>query len=235
MPIGIILLLVIAVLIYFGLLHRVLDRMHMNDRTAIIFIGAMVVGTFIPNIPLGAGLSINLGGGLVPIAIAIYLIMTADNSAEKIRAISASIITGIAIYTAGKLLPEEPESMFIDPLIAFSVIAGIIAYVFGRSRRGAFVAGILGIVISDIISAVGIVDRPVGTAIGGAGILDAVVISGVIAVALCEVTGEAREKMQGGTEKAKAKPGTEMTSMLVSDDEDEPVGGEEKNDQKDKI
>jgi len=233
MPIGVIVLLVVAVLIYFGLLQRVLDRMNLSDRMAILFIGAMVVGTFIPNIPLGAGLSINLGGGVVPIVLAIYLIITADDNAEKLRAIAASIITGIAVYTAGKLLPAEPESMFIDPIIAFSVIAGIIAYIFGRSRRGAFIAGIMGIIISDIISALGIVDRPIGTAIGGAGILDAVVIAGVIAVLLCEITGEALEKMQGGTSKAKIKSRTEMTSMLASD-EDNPEEGENKNDQNEK-
>lgn len=232
MPMGVILLLAIAILIYFGVLQRVLDRMHMSDRMAIIFIAAMVVGTFIPNIPLGAGLSINLGGGVVPIILAIYLIVSADDSAEQLRAIAASIIAGIAVYTAGKLLPAEPEAMFIDPLIAFSIIAGIIAYIFGRSRRGAFIAGIMGIVISDIISALGIVDRPVGTAIGGAGVLDAVVISGVIAVALCEITGEAREKLQGGTSKAKIKSGREMASMLVND-EDKPEEGENDGNQDD--
>jgi len=231
MPLGVILLLVIAVLIYFGILQRVLDRMHLSDRMAIFFIAAMIVGTFVPNIPLGAGLSINIGGGLVPIILAVYLIVSSDNSAEKLRAIVASIITGIAVYTAGKLLPAEPEAMFIDPLIAFSVIAGIIAYIFGRSRRGAFIAGIMGIVISDVISALGIVDRPVGTAIGGAGILDAVVIAGVLAVLLCEITGEALERMQGGTSKTRVKSGPEMTSMLASD-EDNREEGENDNEKK---
>jgi uncharacterized membrane protein len=74
MPAGVILLLLIAVLIYFGLLQRVLDRMHMTDIMAIIFIGAMVVGSFLPNIPLGTRVSINIGGGIIPIILAVYLI-----------------------------------------------------------------------------------------------------------------------------------------------------------------
>lgn len=216
MPAGVILLLLIAVLIYFGLLQRVLDRMHMTDSMAIIFIGAMVVGSFLPNIPLGARMSINIGGGIVPIILAVYLIATSDTNAEKVRSIIASVITGAAIYIAGKLLPAEPGTMIIDPIIAFAALAGIIAYIFGRSRRGAFIAGTLGIIISDIISALGITARPIGTIIGGAGILDAAVISGVIAVGLCEIVGETGEKLKGGSwAKKKPKDESSLTSMLI--------------------
>ncbi|HHW02970.1 MAG TPA: DUF1614 domain-containing protein [Thermoanaerobacterales bacterium] len=220
MPLGVILLLVIAVLIYFGLLQRVLDRMHMSDKLAFIFIGAMLVGTFLPNIPLGLGLSINLGGGVVPIVVSIYLIATSDTGQEKMRAIAASIITGIVIYAAGRLLPAEPGTMFIDPMIAFSILAGIVAYLFGRSRRGAFIAGIFGVVISDIIYALGVTARPIGTVIGGAGVFDAAIIAGVIGVALCEIVGEVRERLQGGTTKAvkKAAENPEMASMLANEE-----------------
>lgn len=202
MPVGVTLLLVLAVLIYFGLLQRILDRMRLSDKMALAFIGAMAVGTFLPNIPLGLGLSINIGGGLIPIGLAVYLIATADEREEKIRAIVASLLTGLAVYAGGRLLPSEPETMMVDPLIVFSIFAGLIAYIFGRSRRGAFVAGVMGILISDIIYAVGLAGQPAGTAIGGAGVFDAAIISGVIGVALCELVGETREKLQGGTEKA---------------------------------
>lgn len=232
MPVGVILLLLIAVLIYFGLLQRVLDRMHMTDSMAIIFIGAMVVGSFLPNIPLGTHMSINIGGGVIPVILAIYLISTSDTNAEKIRSVVASIVTGVAIYTAGRLLPAEPGTMIIDPIIAFSVLSGVLAYIFGRSRRGAFIAGILGIIISDLISALGIITRPIGTIIGGAGILDAVVISGVIAVGLCEIVGETREKLQGGSwAKKKTKNESPLTSMLAKDEKTQREGenGEEKH------
>jgi len=215
MPAGVILLLVIAILIYFGLLQRVLDRMRLTDSMAIIFIGLMVVGSFLPNIPLGRGLSVNIGGGIVPVVLAIYLIVTADSNQERIRAIIASIITGVAIYVAGKVLPAEPGTMFIDPIIAFAILAGIIAYIFGRSRRGAFIAGILGIIISDIIAALGIAARPVSTTIGGAGILDAAVISGVIAVGLCEIVGETGEKLMGGSWAKRKEDKSSMASSLT--------------------
>ena len=215
MPVGVILLLLIAILIYFGLLQRVLDRMRMTDSMAMIFIGLMVVGSFLPNIPLGSQMSINIGGGVIPIILAVYLILTSDSNQEKFRAILASLITGVAIFVAGKLLPAEPGTMIIDPIIAFAILAGIVAYIFGRSRRGAFIAGILGIVISDLISALGIAGTPVGTTIGGAGILDAAVISGVIAVGLCEIVGETGEKLMGGSWAKKKSEESSLASSLV--------------------
>ena len=225
MPIGVILLILIAVMIYFGLLQRVLDRMRITDSMAIIFIGAMVIGSFLPNIPIGTRISINIGGGIIPIVIAIYLIATSDEDIEKVRSIIASIITGITVYIAGKVLPAEPGTMFIEPIIAFSILAGIIAYVFGRSRRGAFIAGILGITISDIISAFGITGRPVGTTIGGAGILDAVVISGVIAVGLCEIVGETGEKLKGGSWAVKkSKKESSQTNVMLKNEEPKEEG-----------
>jgi hypothetical protein len=123
--------------------------------------------------------------------------------------------------------------MFIDPMIAFSILAGIVAYIFGRSRRGAFIAGIFGVVISDIIYALGVTTRPIGTVIGGAGVFDAAIIAGVIGVALCEIVGETRERLQGGTAKADKKPreNPEMASMLVKDEENSSKEGEYSNDE----
>ena len=65
LPVGTITLLIIAVLVYFGVAQRLLDRMRLTDRTALLFIGGMLVGTFIPDIPLGSRLAINVGGGLI--------------------------------------------------------------------------------------------------------------------------------------------------------------------------
>ena len=70
----------------------------------------------------------------------------------------------------------------------------------GRSRRSAFVAGILGVILAD--AAIGIVNWRSGVnqtvRLGGAGALDAVVLSGVTAVLLCELVGEVMERISRG-------------------------------------
>jgi uncharacterized membrane protein len=203
MPTGYILLIIVAILIYFGLAERLLDRMRLTDRAALIFIAAMVVGSFLPNIPLGKEFSINIGGGIIPLLLVGYLIFTADTGAEKVRAIGGGIGAALVIYIVGKILPPEPGAMFLDPIYVNAIIAGSAGYLLGRSRRGAFCAGILGIILNDVFYFFEVLYTGTrgGTAIGGAGIFDTIVISSLIAVLLAEVVGETREKLQGGTSK----------------------------------
>ncbi len=204
MPIGIIALLAAAILVYFGLAHRVLDRMRLNDRTALAFILALIVGGFL-NVTLirSPELTLNIGGGLVPLALAIYLLVTADEAGEKTRGTIAAIATGAAIYALAKLLPAEPPAMFLDTLYVVGIVAGVIGYIAGRSRRGSFVAGTVGVVLADLFHYIELLARrtPGRTWIGGAGAFDAVVIAGIIAVVLAELVGESRERLQGGTSK----------------------------------
>ncbi|NLJ33879.1 MAG: DUF1614 domain-containing protein [Firmicutes bacterium] len=206
MPVGMITLIVLAVLIYFGVVQRVLDRMHLTDRSALLFIAAMFFGSYLPDIPLTSTLAINIGGGIVPLVLSVYLIVKADTAREKSRAILASLIATAAIYGAMKILPAEPtHTMFLDPMILFALLAGIIAYLAGRSRRSAFIAATMGLVLTDIITHIqaGLVGARTRTVIGGAGIFDAVILSGIIAVGLAEIVGESREWLAGGSEKEK--------------------------------
>ncbi|MCR4398150.1 MAG: DUF1614 domain-containing protein [Firmicutes bacterium] len=231
MPIGVVALLAVAILIYFGLAHRVLDRMRLNDRTALAFIIAFIVGGFL-NVTIvraPAELMLNIGGGLVPVALAVYLLQTADRAAERTRGTIAAIVTGAAIYGLARLLPAEPPAMLIDPLYAIGIVAGVIGYIAGRSRRGSFVAGTVGVVLADVFQYVELLVRrtPGRTWIGGAGAFDAVVIAGIIAVALSEVVGETRERLQGGPASTGGE-GTRMAGMLGTPDSagaPPPAGG----------
>ena len=202
MPIGMMMLLVVGVLVYFGIAHRILDRMRLTDKQALLFIAAIIVGSFI-DIPIMSApveLSINVGGALLPALLAVWLIFKADETAEKVRAIFATILVAAAVSLGSRYLPYEPENMFLDPKLIYGVTAGMIAYLAGRSRRSAFIGGVLGIVLSDINHMVTIIRLgiPGTTDIGGAGAFDVVIIAGIVAVMIAELVGETREKLQGG-------------------------------------
>lgn len=222
MPVGILLLSILTILILFGFAHTVLDRMRLNDKTAIFFLVAMIIGTFIPNIPLGSRMSMNLGGAIIPIALATYLFIKAGTGKEKSRAIIASIISAVVIFLMSTFFTgEEYSTIFSDPFLIYGVVGGLIAYILGRSRRSAFIAGIMGIVLADIAQVVlNIYNNVPGVIrIGGAGVIDAIVISGIIAVLLAEFIGEAREKMQGGTNKKNMKFDHSEFASTLGDDE----------------
>ncbi len=202
MPLGMILLLVVSVLVYFGLAQRILDRMRMTDKQALLFIAGIVVGSFI-DIPIMRSpveVSINVGGALLPALLSIYLIVKADETAERVRAVLAAVLVAAAVSLGSRYLPYEPENMFLDPKLIYGIAAGLIAYVAGRSRRSAFVGGVLGIVLSDIVHMVTLMGLgiPGTTAIGGAGAFDVTMIAGLVAVMFAELVGETREKLQGG-------------------------------------
>lgn len=203
MPVGLIVLLIVSVLIYFGMAQRVLDRLRLSDRAALGVIAALIVGGFI-NIPLPGGprleASLNVGGGLVPTLLVIYLIATTGTARERLRALLGMVATATAVYLVGRLMGAEPETMLIDPIYIYPLVGGLVAYITGRSRRSAFIAGTAGILLVDFITYFRLLAT--GTSgsvlIGGGGAFDAVIISGLLAVLMAEFIGEARERLQGG-------------------------------------
>lgn len=111
------------------------------------------------------------------------------------------------IYGVGYLLGRgdvEPGGRFfgyLDALWVYPIIGGLVAYIAGRSRRSAFIAATLGLVLVDLAYLVWLVytGAPAGTvAIGGAGAFDGIVLAGIVAVLLAEIIGETRERLQGG-------------------------------------
>ncbi|MGI6703078.1 MAG: DUF1614 domain-containing protein [Clostridia bacterium] len=204
MPVGLVILVLVSVLVLLGVAHRVLDRLRLTDGGALAVIAAMLVGTFIPDIGITRNVAINVGGAIIPVALAVYLFIKAGTTKERTRAVVASIAAGAAVYGLSKFLPAGPEeNQFMNYYYLYAIIGGGIAYLLGRSRRAAFIAGIMAIVLSDLVQAVvnGYTGSPGRTVFGGAGAFDATVIAGVFAVVLAEIVGETREKIQGGTEK----------------------------------
>lgn len=204
MPTGTTILLIIAALIYFGVGQRLLDRMRLTDTQALIFIVLMIGGSFI-TLPLKTGrtsVSLNLGGGLIPLALVTYLLIKADTTKEKVRAIIASIVTAGIVFGVGQLTIFDPSSpyLFIDPLWLFSIIAGLSGYLAGRSRRAAFIAGVLGLFLVDVVHLFQAFagNIPTRIVLGGAGVFDAMILAGLIAVGLAEFVGETRERLEGG-------------------------------------
>ncbi len=203
MTLGYWLLIAAGVLLLFGVGQRVLDKLYLTDRQALFVIAAIIVLGFVPDIPLGGAVSINLGGAVVPFALCVYLFVKAGTAKERVRCAIATAATALAVYFMGRMLPHEPDEMWFDVNYLYGLAAGAIAYVFGRSRRGAFVAGVLGVLIADVATAItvwsgGVAQRLV---LGGAGAADMIVISGLTAVLLAELAGELIERAARGSKR----------------------------------
>ncbi len=216
MSLGMIVLAIFSVLVLFGVGQRVLDKMHLTDRAALIIMALIFFGGLIPDIVVGQ-VSVNVGGALVPLGVSVYLLIRADTKKEVARALIGSAVTAGAVYLLSMVMPDEPEQIVIDPNYVYGLVGGIVAYLLGRSRRSAFICGVLGVLLADI--AVGVVNWARGVNqmlyLGSAGGMDVVVISGFLAVLLSELVGEILERM--------ARPHRENHDMVHS-----PVKGEKK-------
>lgn len=201
---GVLSLMIVTALVFFGFLHRVLDRMRLTKVQALVILVAMILAGFLPNIPLYAGLSVNIGGALVPLAVALYLIITADEAAEKRRALVTAGAVAMLVYLTEKILPADvgyAGGFDLDPLFVPAVLAAVIAYVLGRSRRSAFIGGVLGVLLTDVfvwVENLMLHQLNVPIVLGSAGVFGAAVIGGMGAVLLAEVFGEILERLQGG-------------------------------------
>lgn len=210
LPLGMITLLIVGVLVYFGIAQRLLDRMRLNDRQAMLFIFAMAAGSFI-NIPIMRGdvtLTINVGGAVFPVMLCLWLFFKAGSAKERVRAIGSTVLVALAIFLGSKFMPSEPETMFFDPKLIYGISAGIIAYLAGRSRRSAFIGGVMGVVLSDVIHLITLLNSGIigTTSLGGAGVFDVTIIAALVAIMTAELVGETREKLQGGPDLSPGRP-----------------------------
>ena len=208
--IGRLLLISLALLIFFGVAERVLDRMHLTDKQALLVLGAIVVGSFV-NVTLYRSdlltVRLNIGGALVPLAVALYVWWRAGTVKEKTRSLLGAFITTASIWLLGRFVSNE-YALPVDIIYLYPIVAGLVGYLFGRSRKGAFVAAVLGVLLFDVTHGVYLIwNRMPGLVhFGGGGMYDAVMLSGVLAVCLSELIGESRERMQGGPRGDKRDP-----------------------------
>ena len=207
MTVGRILLILVSVLVAAGACQRVLDRLRLTDRQALFFVGLIFIGGLLPDIPLGNSVRVNAGGALVPLLLAAYVWIRAGSARERLRSLAATLVTAAAVFAIGRFFPEEPEAMPFDVNYLYGIAAGLIAYAFGRSRRGAFIAGVWGMILADVLQAALL--RRAGVVqtlyLGSGGLMDAVVISGVLAVLAAELTGEFLERVKQGAKRREAR------------------------------
>ncbi|MDO4739288.1 MAG: DUF1614 domain-containing protein [Eubacteriales bacterium] len=222
---GMIVLVAAAILVLFGVGQRVLDRMRLTDRQALLWMGAILVGGFLPNIELGSRLQINIGGFLVPLGLCGWLFAKADTWGERGRAVLSAVLCGVAVWSIGVWFPDEPETMPFDVNYLYGLGAGALSCLLGRSRRAAFIGGAMGVILADVMQ--GLVNRANGIeqtlVLGGAGAFDTIVIAAFTAVLLRELVGEVHERMtrRTGEPQREFRHG-EITPQVLGAQRDEP-------------
>ena len=194
MSVSLIIVSILILLVMFGAGQKILDNMRLTDKTALIILVSICIGLVIPPIWIGEYFCFSIGGFLIPFAVAIYL-MTSCGKRDLLRCFVGIILVAGIIYGLEWLLPADPEEVVIDNMYLYGVVAGIISYLLGKSRRNAFISALLGISLAQLVQwLINMWTEQksiLGLGVGGA--FSTYIVAIIISVALCEFIGRCVE------------------------------------------
>ena len=184
----------IIILLMFGAGQKILDNLRLNDKQAIIILIAIAIGIAVPPIYIGEYFAVSIGGYIIPFGLCIYMLISCGWSRDLLRAFIGTILVAGIIYGLEWLLPSATaDDVIVDNTFVYGIVAGVVAYMLGRSRRNAFVCAVFGISLSQIVQ--WIINFYLGTptvlGLGVGGAFGTYVIAILIAVGLAEFLGRA--------------------------------------------
>ena len=187
MTIGLIILGVAAVLIFFGAAERYFEMLGITSWLAFLIILTFVLGAVVPAIEVGAA-EIGIGGFVIPIIVTVIIVALSRRSGNMWRSVPSLLLC--AVITAGLrvlLRPTANDALVCSLLTGF--LAGAIAFVVSHGRINIIISAVGGIVVGDIIgsSVLFAVTEQKTLTIGAHGMFDAIIIAAAFGLILFEV------------------------------------------------
>ncbi len=195
MSVSLVIVSIIILLIMFGAGQRILDSLRLNDKQALIILILICIGIVIPPIWIGPYFCFSIGGFLIPLALSIYLLISCGWSRDLLRTLIGTVLVGGIIYGLEWILPADPEELIIDNMYIYGVVAGVVAYALGRSRRNAFVSCLFGITLAGLIQWIVnfCTKTPSILGLGVGGAFGTYIVAIIISVAVSEFLGRCFE------------------------------------------
>ena len=195
MSVSLVLVSIIILLVMFGAGQRILDSLRLNDKEALIILVLICIGIVIPPIWIGKYFCFSIGGFLIPLGLSIYLLISCGWSRDLLRSFLGTILVAGIIYGLEWLLPANPEGVLIDNMYIYGVVAGIVAYALGRSRRNAFVSCLFGITLAQLVQWIVnfCLKTPSVLGLGVGGAFSTYIVAIIISVAVSEFLGRCFE------------------------------------------
>jgi uncharacterized membrane protein len=124
-------------------------------------------------------IAINVGGAVIPLAVATYLAAHVFSPAL----LAAVAIASILIYAVSRVVPHVGV---VTPALAPPIIAALSAFIAGGGPVATYITAVYGTIIgADVLNMEKVLRyRPPFVSIGGAGVFDGIFLSGVLAVLL---------------------------------------------------
>lgn len=188
MTIGLILLALVSVMIFFGVTERFFRRIGVPNWLAFVLVIALIIGAVVPSVRIG-GFTMNLGGFLIPIAIMIVLDVLMGRSAELFRTAVATIAVAAVALGVRVLIRPINGGMILTASLIVGFVGGAVAYLIGGTRLSTLSSVMGGIVLGDILTNFVYVYGIGGMsfALGLRGVFDSIIIGAVFGIAILEI------------------------------------------------
>ncbi len=193
MIIGLVLLGLVAVLLFFGVAERIFKSFGVKYWLAFVMVGALIGCAFIPSFAIGK-VTFNVAGFIAPVVFAIIFFVLARRTHEVWRALIA--LSAVTALFVGIWLLIEPITSDTVSVLIVGFLCGAIAFLVAKTKLAALAAVFGGIPTGEIISAavnVYVSDAPMR--FGNAAAFDAVILAAVFAVALYEAVAAIKRAM----------------------------------------
>ncbi len=191
MIIGIVLLSLVAVLLFFGVAERVFKSFGVAYWLAFIMVGALIGCAFIPSFNIGR-LRINAAGFIAPTMFAVIFFVLARRTREVWRAIVA--MTAVAALYLATLMAKPLINDTVIVVIA-GFLCGAVAYLTARTKLASLAAVFAGFPLGELLSMSVSLIMGENIALGSAVAFDACVLAAVFAVVLYEAIAAIKRNM----------------------------------------
>lgn len=193
MTIGLVLLAVVAILIFFGLSDRFFKNLGVPAWLGFVLAIALIVGAVIPDITIG-GFVMNIGGFIIPIVGMIILAAFIGWGWDLARLAFAELaVAAVAVATRLLILPDS-TGMILAATLIVGFVGGTVAYLIGGSRISTLASVMGGVVLGDLIVNLVYVYGIGGYvfSMGTRGVFDSIIIGCIFGILLLEAVVVAR-------------------------------------------
>lgn len=193
MVIGLVLLSLVAVLLFFGVAERVFKSFGVAYWLAFIMVGVLIGSAFIPSFTIGA-VEFNVSGFIAPLVFAAVFFGLAARTHEAMRAVVTTSVVAALFISVWLLI--EPITNDTVTVIIIGFLCGAVAFLVAKTKLAALSAVFLGMPIGEVVSsAVNLYAHKTAMRFGTPATFDAIILAAVFSVALFEAIAAIKRTM----------------------------------------
>lgn len=152
--IGMILLAVVAVMIFFGITAGFFREMGVANWVAFLVVLAFAIAAVFPPLVTGTNVSFSYAGFFLPLLLGVVMMFALGYGGNLLRAVVGALaVAGIVVAPRIALPPVSDYRAAIPAICIVGFAGGITAFVIGRNRLAMLGATLTGIVLGDFITA----------------------------------------------------------------------------------